>query len=140
MGVRPFTLGPRTVLPRLVLSSDQCSQRNFQNPHLVLFWSLIERVFPQISALFWPFSNSAPSIRSLFLLAQKEHCPRTQVLLTYLRQVSKKVLTFGPMRLFCNHSSVTMLVQWSLIIFFSIFRAMCTTQHTQRTHTQKKIR
>ena len=72
------TLGPPTVLPRLVLSSDQCSQRNFPNPHLVLFWSLIEIVFPQISALFWPISNSAPSISALFLLAQKERCPRTQ--------------------------------------------------------------
>ena len=72
------TLGPRTVLPQLVLSSDQCSQRNFPNPHLVLFWSLIKIVFPQISALFWPISNSAPSISALFLLAQKERCPRTQ--------------------------------------------------------------
>ena len=53
------TLGPRTVLPQLVLSSDQCSQRNFPNPYLVLFWSLIQRVIPQISALFQPISNSA---------------------------------------------------------------------------------
>ena len=75
------TLGSRTVIPRLVLSSDQCSQKNFPNPHLVLFWSLIQRFFPQISALFWPISNSAPSISALFLLAQKERCPRTQCIL-----------------------------------------------------------
>ena len=83
-----ITLGPRTVLPRLVLSSDQCSQRNFPNPHLVLFWSLIEIVFPQISALFWPISNSAPSISALFLLAQKERYPRTQCTILYLKNFS----------------------------------------------------
>ena len=135
------TLGPPTVLPLLVLSSDQCSQRNFPNPHLVLFWSLIEIVFPQISALFWPISNSAPSIRALFLLAQKEHCPRTQGLLTYLRYLGiQKSFNLWPYEVIlqpqqCNYACTTE----SYYIFFPIFRAMCTTQHTQRTDT-KKIR
>ena len=57
------TLDPWKVLPRLVLSSDQCSQRNFQDPRSVHFLSLFETVLPRLV---------------LFLLAQKERCPRTQ--------------------------------------------------------------
>ena len=78
-------------------SLDQWSQTNLQNPFLVLFWSLYQRILPpQISALFEPITPSTSAL--LLLLTQKERCihgDSTASSCTYLVHVYRRRFNHG---------------------------------------------
>ena len=115
-----YTLDPRTVLPRLVLSSD-CLVQIEKHPKswVSAFFEPVSNSDPSIIALFEPIANSAPSISALFLLSQKERCARTQC---------------GS---FPTHKQCTKRKIFTKVILYLIFG--CLNQLTKLLNTKKNI-